>query len=156
MFDVSSRSKILVNFILGFSLIGILDAGLLTYEHYTGGIPPCSLTNGCEAVTTSQYSLFYGVPVSLVGLLFYIAVFVFMLLVSEGIKRKLLIPLVAITGLAFLSSLALVYLQLFIIKAICIYCMLSAFTSTMLFILSVFLLRSQKQNSSINNNVQQT
>jgi uncharacterized membrane protein len=47
-----------------------------------------------------------------------------------------------LTWVGLLASLYLVFLQLFVIKSICIYCMVSAGSSTILFILGVLLLRS--------------
>jgi len=114
------------------SAVGIVDAGYLTYEHFANSIPPCTI-GGCESVLTSQYAEFYGVPISLLGLIFYVVV----LILSFIATAKALKLLLVITSAAFAASLGLIYLQLFVIEAICIYCMVSAGLSTTLFILSV-------------------
>lgn len=48
--------------ILGF--LGFLDATYLTVKHYLGTPINCSIFEGCEKVTTSQYATVGGVPVS--------------------------------------------------------------------------------------------
>ena len=55
--------------------IGVALAGYLTYIHYSGTEPPCSIKgNPCSQVQKSQYSELAGVPVALIGLLGYIVI----------------------------------------------------------------------------------
>ncbi len=128
---------------LGLAVLGFLDAGYLTVEHFLNRVPPCSITNGCEKVTTSSYSLIFGVlPMSLMGALYYLAVIVALILYLD-LRRQLIVKWTArFTAVGFVFSLYLVYLQLFVIKAICQYCMLSALSSTGLFVVGLLVLRS--------------
>lgn len=125
------------------SFLGFLDASYLTVEHYRGVIPPCSIVLGCEVVATSKYSLLFQVPVSLLGTLYYLTVFVLSVAYLESKNKNWLTAAAVLTPLGFLFSAWFVYLQLFVIHAICIYCMGSALTSTGLFVLGIFELRTK-------------
>lgn len=123
------------------SFLGILDAGYLTILHYQGVLPDCSVITGCEEVLTSEYKEIFGLPMALYGLIFYFGMFVLSLLYFDT-RHKILVPLIFIGGVTgFLVSIGLVYLQLGVIGAVCEYCMLSALTSTTLFVLGIILLK---------------
>jgi len=137
---MSRRGRILVVIIFIVAAIGFLDAAYLTGNALRGIIPPCTI-DGCETVLTSQYAKFFGIPVSLFGALFYLAVlFTAYTFLTAG-DTKALRALRILTTIIFLASLGFVYLQLFVIHAICIYCMISVGSSTALFVLSWFLPR---------------
>lgn len=127
--------KILLYLILAFALVGILDAGFLVYEHYTGRVPPCAVFNGCDVVTTSRYAVILGAPVSLLGLCYYIYVFGVALAILDRRRPAWLKYLFYPAAGAFLFSLYLVSVQVFTLKSLCAYCMLSAVNSTIIFAL---------------------
>ena len=137
------------------SFLGFLDASYLTVKHFVGTPLPCSVLHGCEEVTTSQYSVIGGIPVALLGAVYYLAIFILILSVlrrnmfsSSGVENvaeenedKLLNITVRLTVIGLLASLWFIYLQLFVIKAICLYCMFSAFTSITLFVFGIIVLK---------------
>jgi len=127
---------------LAFGVIGFADSIYLTAKHYSGGVVPCALTGGCETVLTSAYSIFWGLPLSLWGVFFYITALVLIVLYYEKEKKLYLRLVWGLTSLSFLVSLVLLGLQLFVLKAICLYCMVSlgssfvlCFSSTALWLL---------------------
>jgi uncharacterized membrane protein len=90
-------------------------------------------TGGCETVQTSRYAEFLGVPVALIGVVGYAV----MLAVSLAGVQPALAPrrwptvaLAALSGGAFLFALYLTYLELFVIHAICRWCVVSAVITT--------------------------
>lgn len=116
------------------SILGLLDALYLTYEHYMGVIPPCgepSFFSDCGKVLTSVYATPFGIPLALIGVIFYAVEVIFMTQTRSPWARKAVI--ITTTG-GFLFSLMFVYLQIFVIGGICRYCMVSAMLSTILFI----------------------
>jgi len=135
--QLSERSKKILKsasiVFLVFGLIGFFDATYLTIEHYQGVIPPCSLTGGCETVLTSDYSSILNIPVSVLGMIYYFFVFIFAIAYIDTKKSIFLRMCASIGFFGFLASLFFVFLQLFVIKSICFYCMISAITSTVLF-----------------------
>ena len=118
--------------------IGFADATFLSFEHYRNTIPPC-LTSGCESVLTSVYSEIFGIPVALGGALFYLGFLIGLFLYFDFKKEWILRSTLAFTSVGFLVSVWFVYVQAFLLKAFCQYCMLSATTSTILFITSLFI-----------------
>ncbi|TSC84288.1 MAG: Vitamin K epoxide reductase [Parcubacteria group bacterium Gr01-1014_13] len=129
------------------SAIGFIDATYLTTQHFLGTPIACSILKGCEEVTTSRYSTIGPVPISLLGSLYYLTVLILGVIYLDTKKIKALNLLAKITPLGFLASAYLVYLQIFVIKAICLYCMGSAVTSTLLFVLSLIFWQKQKNSA---------
>lgn len=118
--------------------LGLVDALYLSVQHYTGEIPPCTLTGGCEQVTTSEYSKFLGVPVAYAGALYYLGLLIALILFID-LKRSIFFKLAtAMVSFGFLFSLYLTYLQFFVINALCPYCLLSALISSILVVLLWF------------------
>ena len=113
-------------------LLGIGVAGYLTYVHYEGIEPVCT-TGGCERVQASTYSEIGGIPVALLGLIGYVVILA-SLFVPGDIGRALTFML-TLTGFAF--SIYLTYLELFVIDAICQWCVGSAVVMTALFVTSL-------------------
>ena len=147
-------SKRLVFGLVIISFIGFWDAFYLTVLHYRGEPPVCSILEGCQKVTASRYAAIGPVPVALLGVLYYLAVFLLTLghlLASETSSTKFwvswfrsrnLTTLAAwLTVFGFLASLWFVYLQLFVLKALCLYCMISAASSAALFVLGLLISR---------------
>ncbi len=126
------------------TLIGLSDASYLTYEHYYGGIPPCTtgIFSDCGKVLKSEYATMFGVPLAVYGSIYYLSLFGLLLLTHLPNKKNVilysLIFLFSAGGLFF--SLYLVYLQGMVIGAWCQYCLLSAATSIAIFIFSRVLL----------------
>lgn len=114
--------------ILLLALIGFGDAIFLTVEHYQGVIPPCSIS-GCEYVLSSSYAEVFGIPVSLLGSIFYLIILVSLFIyldIKNNLIRDIAIKIViAISSIGFFVSLIFISIMLFVISAICIYCMVS-------------------------------
>ena len=114
------------------ALVGVLDASYLTIEHLSGNSVRCMIVTGCDEVLQSSYAtLPGGVPVAALGAVAYFAVFSLATLSAFGydFARRLLAPLVAVM---FLATLWFLYLQAFVIRAFCVYCLLSAAVTTTL------------------------
>ena len=129
------------------ALIGFIDASFLAIEHYRGVVPPCSIISGCEKVTTSSYAEVFGIPLALFGAIYYFALLV-LIIAYFDLKKAIILKIAAlVTPIGFLASLYFVYLQVFIIKAICLYCMISAAASITLFVLGIIILRAAKRDA---------
>lgn len=143
------QSKLINSGILALGLIGFADTLYLTVKWYTGGSVVCRLTAGCEQVLTSKYASFFGIPLSLVGTVYYIAV-IFLLIgfLNHHSVRMLKLGTLLVTS-GFIVSLGLVSIQGFIIKAWCGYCLISAITTLLLTILFWINLRKENQSYAI-------
>lgn len=125
---------------LGLSAAGFLDAVYLTFKHYAENSAACLIDSGCNEVLSSHYGQFFGIPVGLIGAVYYFSLlFLITIFLLRG-NPKILYLILPLTFVGFLISGYFVYLQLFIIKSICYYCMFSAAASTGLFILSLLLI----------------
>lgn len=123
------------------AVVGFADATYLTAKHYLDDPVTCSILEGCETVTTSKYATLFGIPIALFGSLYYLTSFFLLFLYREGIKGVLNL-FAALTVLAFLITLYLLYLQIFVLEALCLFCLGSATTSTLLFFGALYLLNS--------------
>ena len=136
-----------VVFLFIVALIGFADATYLAVKHYQGVIPPCSIIAGCELVLTSPYALILGIPVSLLGSIYYFLVLVGVFAYLEGKHEKLLRFALLFTIVGFVVSLWFVYVQIFIIHSYCAYCLVSAITSVILFVTAMELLSKFQVNN---------
>jgi uncharacterized membrane protein len=120
------------------SLVGIADALYLTIEHLTGQTVRCTILSGCSEVLSSQYAVVAGMPLAAVGAAAYFAVFSLAVLAVFGysIAGRILTPLVVAM---FFVSVWLFYLQAFVIRQFCQYCLLSAAITTCLLVIVVSL-----------------
>lgn len=129
-----TKSKYFKPAILILSVIGFLLSVYLTYLHYTEGQTAfCSQDSGCDAVRQSAYSSILGIPVALLGAVGYALIFWFAFVSISRKVRWILLYTISLAGFVF--SLYLTYLELFVIKAICPYCVVSAIVMTIIFIM---------------------
>jgi uncharacterized membrane protein len=104
--------------------LGVLVAGYLTATKLAGGTALlCRGVAGCEVVQQSRYATFLGVPTAAWGALLYAAVGG-LALAGLTPRRWLAAFLLAVSAVSF--SAYLTYLELFVIGAVCWYCVVSA------------------------------
>lgn len=129
------------------SILGIADAGYITYEKFAGVIPKCIPGFECGKVLNSPWSSIGPVPLSLLGLFFYFTVFVLASFVILEIDIHKVLPqlpaflkkfttfdfLWMLTIFGFIFSLYLLFIMGVMIQGWCTYCLLSAATCTLLF-----------------------
>lgn len=97
-------------------------------------------TGGCETVQLSKWATFLGLPVAAWGVLYYVALFGVALLGT--MERFVDAPwishaLLALTSWGVAFSMWLTYLELYVINAICRFCVVSAVLVTVLFVTSI-------------------
>lgn len=115
------------------ALAGIGVATYIAVVEAGGSAPRCLVGGGgCETVAKSQYSHLAGVNVAVFGIVGYVLLLGAALLAGD-IAR---IGGLAVSLVGFGFSVYLTYLELFVINAICQWCVASAVLMTMLFILS--------------------
>lgn len=135
------QNKILLAGILVFAVVGFADTAYLTAFHYIGEVPACTLLEGCGVVLTSEYSVIFGVPLALIGALYYLALVAMSVWYLDKGDRQALRRIFKLSLLGFLISMALLYLQIFVLTAICIYCLTSIFSTTGVLAVSYLLLK---------------
>jgi uncharacterized membrane protein len=127
--------------ILVTALVGLVDALYLLAHRISGEPIACGLTGGCNIVAASPHSVIFGIPLSLLGVVFYFGIIVLVTLRTFPLRAWIdthcsyvsLLKIYACIGLC--SSIYFTYLQAFVIRAWCQYCILSAFTTLIIFML---------------------
>jgi uncharacterized membrane protein len=123
--------------------VGLLDAAYLTYiKLLEDGV--CSVSSGCEIVNTSQFAVVWGIPIAAIGGAAYIAMLAVLLLEPRIEFFDLNGPLIVfgLTLIGVLYSAYLTYLELYVIHAICPFCVVSAVVLVLMFIVSIMRLRA--------------
>jgi uncharacterized membrane protein len=122
--------------IAALALAGAAVAAYLVYARYTGTQLACS-TGGCETVQHSKYAKAAGIPVAVLGLAAYLAVFATAL--SARVEAAAIGAAIVLGGLAF--GVYLIVIQVAVIDAICQWCLASDAILAVLAVLTVERLR---------------
>lgn len=126
------------------SLLGLIDSAYLIWIKIADSPKFCIQGVGdCWSVNRSQYSQIAGIPVSVLGVIAYLIIFILLLTENrtDFLKQYTVMAQFGITLVGFLFSAYLTYIELFVLKAICPFCVVSAIVMTCLFILTVARLR---------------
>ena len=130
------------------SLVGVfVSAYLYLYKIGRIGTLACG-TGGCETVQLSPWSRFLGIEVALIGLVGYAVLFVVGLVALRPSMVGARWPVSLLAGLAAAGTLFtayLTYLELFVIHAICRWCVGSAFIIISILILALLALRQTRE-----------
>lgn len=117
-------------------LIGLVVASYLAVVELSGGVPTCGIIEGCEEVARSQYNNFAGIPVALFG------VVLSLLLLSLAVawwKTDIYGLLLGHYGLSLVGVMFdgyFLFLQVFVIKAVCIWCLTYEFSLLLRFLIA--------------------
>lgn len=115
--------------------LGALVSGyLLVADFVLGGAEFCLTGEGCDVVRESRYSRIGGIPVPLLGVLGYVAMGAVAASPLGRRARWNLLFLLSAAAVGF--SAYLTYLELFIIEALCSWCVASAAIAVALFLLA--------------------
>ena len=135
-----------------FCLIGLSIASYLSYVEMAFVPAMCGPIGDCNVVQQSQYArLFDIIPIGVIGVVGYIAIlfsWIFLLYANSVLAALSAVSLLVITSIGTLFSVYLTFLELFVIGAICIWCITSAILMTILMLLSVYPAKFVLLNSS--------
>jgi len=123
--------------------LALCGTGLATYLalYKLGMIGQLACTVGqCETVNLSRWATFLGIPVAVWGVGFYVVLFLVALagtterfVNATWVSRALL----ALTAWGVLFSAWLTYLELYVIHAVCMFCVISAILVTVTFLVAL-------------------
>lgn len=128
--------------VLVLAVVGLAISGYLTLVHYTASVPLVCASSGvinCEQVTTSPQSFLLGIPVAVLGMVYFLG----MLALhapwtwhrTDLLWRRTRL-LAAVLGMGFV--LYLVAAELLLIGAICLWCTGVHVTVFLIFVTTVF------------------
>src|SRR5664280_2480269 len=105
---------------LALSLLGLFDSLYLLYTYTSPSRPMVCIGTGCDAVRASAYSTLWGVSMPAFGVLGYALLAIVIIaesLFSGRLARLARYAILGMTGIGFLFSVYLEYLQAFAIHA---------------------------------------
>jgi len=149
MTDTTSRVALAVDWRLWLmrllALAGLGVSGYLTWTHLTNQAIACGGSQDCDLVQQSAYSEVLGIPVALLGMLAYATLLALLFLrgrLPQAWDAYIPLAVFGISLIGVLYSAYLTYLEIYVIYAICRWCVSSAIIITVIFLLSLLDLRS--------------
>lgn len=139
MDSAESRPLLTPFWLVAAAIVGIADTLYLSWNHLMGTLPSCSLVEGCGVVLNSPYAEVFGEPLAYFGLIFYVYLLgLALLLAYDPYSKGLRLGMLIYAAIGVLCSVAFVYMWIFLIHAICIYCVISAVTTATVFGLALW------------------
>jgi uncharacterized membrane protein len=120
--DGIRRASALAPALVVVALIGAAISGYLLAVRLAGGAPVCTPGGGCELVQESRYSEILGIPVAALGLGYSLVIAAAGLVWWRAGDRRALLAAYGLGMVGLLFEAYLVYLQLAVIEAVCIWC----------------------------------
>lgn len=128
----------LISVLIVLSFLGLFDSAYLVWKHYSKEPLLCPInSSGCSKVTESKWSNIFGVRNDALGFIYYMIVLIGAISIYAGYELK--VYLLAISIIAFLFSLFLIYVQKYVIKEYCFYCLISSLINLLIFFVLVMI-----------------
>lgn len=123
-----------INIIYVFASIGVLDTLYLIYHKFSGTDVACPFfpKEWCRKVQYAPQSKTFGVPNSILGFLMYVAILVLTWLYVAG--SIAFWPIKTMVLLGFLFSMYFTYIQAFVLRAFCTWCVISTINFIVMFV----------------------
>ncbi len=128
-----------VSILYVFGVVGVLDTLYLIYHKLKGTDVACLFfpPEWCYKVQHSPQSKTLGIPNSYAGFAMYVAILTLTYLYAGG--SLAIWPIQAIVTFGFLFSMYFLYVQAFVLRAFCTWCVVSAINFTIMFLAVWFL-----------------
>ena len=123
----------------GAAYAGFVISLYLTFVHYRGYVSPCYVVHGCEEVQTSKYSVILGVPLALVGAVFFALMFYLGIGLLTGSRLRVVQAYKVLAFAGALATIPLFLLQAIVLKAFCTYCVATEAIMLVLWVVSFLL-----------------
>ena len=131
--------------LLALSAFGFLVSTYVWYKHNLKKEKlVCNISKGkCGHMINSKYGKIFNTPLSVFGMIYFLFIFVTSILIlffpTLLIMNYILITEILVAGFAALFSLYTIFLQIFVIKELCEYCLSMSGTSLLIFAIMVIL-----------------
>jgi len=125
---------------LAIILIGLVISVYMAIYNFTDNDSMCLGSGDCSTVNASRFSEFYGIPVGLIGVFGYIALFLMLYFEDKFsiTQRNGNLPFFASSLMGFFFIIYLIYIEIWILDAICPFCLISQITMTILFCVATY------------------
>ena len=105
-------------------IFGLLIASYLSIVELGGGVPSCGPLHGCETVAQSEYARIGAIPVAVFGVVLSLLLLSLALVWIRTDNPRLLDLHYGLSLIGVIFELYFLTLQVFVIKALCIWCTL--------------------------------
>lgn len=117
------------------SLIGLAVTVFLAYEYSQSGSIACPITgSGCDTVRKSEFSKLLGVDLPYLGIAFYLTTAFLTVWLTQSFNKIISLFRLLASFSAVIFGVYLTFLEAFVIKAYCIWCIISFVVSILIFI----------------------
>lgn len=126
--------------VLVLALLGLAVSGYLAYVEITQTAAVCGPVGECNVVQSSDYARVLGIPVAVLGIVNYLAIlglWIINRMAAVKWQRPTAWSLLLVTAFGVLFSIYLTLLELFVIDAVCMWCLSSAVITTSLLLVVV-------------------
>lgn len=121
-----------------FSLLGFGVSAFLFYEYTVSGSVLCPIGGGCDIVRASPFANFFGIPIPIFGIVYYLTMAILAVVHSHQLPHKLVRKLQVLSAAAAVAfGIYLTFLEAFVIKAYCFWCVLSFIISVIIFLVLI-------------------
>ena len=128
--------------IAAIAAVGVAIAAYLTVTKLSGGLPVCGPSHGCEDVALSPYSSIFGIPTAAFGLVFSTVVAILGFGWWRLGDRRAVVAAYGLGLFGILFVAYLTYLELFVIHAICVWCVGYGLTVVIGWVVALFAVRA--------------
>ena len=119
------------------AVAGLVVAGYLAYVETQAVTAVCGPVGDCNAVQTSAFAYLFGVPIGVLGVAGYLAILAVWAWGRWRANEKATLLVLGMSILGVLSSIYLTFLELFVIGAVCAWCLASAVLMALILLVSV-------------------
>lgn len=121
-----------------FSILGLIISAFLAYEYLQPTPVVCPLTgNGCELVRKSEYSQFLGISIPYIGVAYYFLTAAISIYLTQNYQKNIDKLRLLTSILSFAFGVYLTYLEAYVIKAFCFFCVSSFIVSIIILVLAL-------------------
>ncbi len=124
-----------------FAIAGFLLASYVYTKKQKQEVLVCPMNGSCDEVVNSKYSKFMGIPVEVAGIGYYALIILsysYIFINADTVSDLFKFLITGLTVGAFLFSCYLVFIQAFILRKWCTWCLFSAGFSTFIFVTAIF------------------
>lgn len=125
-----------VAIILTLAFIGMADAAYLAKHELSGTPLVCNIQSlsGCNTVASSSFAQLFGIPIAVYGVVFYAVLFILaaieLVIFNKPVRRVIQV----IAALGVIAEIWFTFVQVYLINALCVYCLASAVTAFLIFV----------------------
>ncbi len=137
------------NIAIALASIGLVDSIYLTWIKLANQEAVCAGIGSCEVVNSSEYATLAGIPIALFGAGAFLTILIFVLFETQNqfLEENSLMLVFGLSLAGVLYSAYLTYIELFVLNAICPFCVLSAVSLLGLLVVAGIRLRQEWSES---------